>query len=193
MATTSTASPATITSKYTNSWGSNFDATTLSTRTSSSYRRTTTTTTTTSVPSACSIYSETWYSAATSYFGTDPKPTVCGGSGYNPTYTSSPGITFNDQLNAQLDAEIRALDRKIKIKIIALSVVGALFVLLTIISIVFAIRKRRRQRAEKGNLAEEFHHHEQGIPPNQAMRGQEQGIIDAQNAMTTATHPRATK
>jgi hypothetical protein len=87
---------------------------------------------------------------ATSFYGTDLKPTVCGGT---PKQTSSGLFATDpfqasgyDQINAQLDHNIAVLDQQIRVRIIILSVVGGTFVLAVIFGIFLLIRRRRRQR-----------------------------------------------
>jgi hypothetical protein len=87
---------------------------------------------------------------ATSYYGTDPKPIVCGGtprrtsSGPLASYTTRASIT--DQMLAQLDYENAVLDQKLRIRIIVLSIIGGIVVLAFIFGIFLVIRRRRKQR-----------------------------------------------
>jgi hypothetical protein len=159
---TTTVLSASTTAWNTDIWTSTSVPTTFSTRTATSYRRSATTT---STPSICSIYSKTWYSAATSYYSADPKPTICGGSGYYPTYTSSPTKSTFDQINAQLDAENRALDRRLDAKIIIMGVVGGMMLLLVIASIVLTIRRRRKQREQIGLIVAHNFQQQHGMQP----------------------------
>jgi hypothetical protein len=190
METTATTQSVSTTALNTDIWTSTSVPTTFSTRTATSYRRTATTT---STPSACSIYSESWYSAATSYYGADTRPTICGGSGQYPKYTSYPTSTTYDKLDAQIDAANRYLDKRIEAKIIILAVVGGLMLVLVIASVVLTIRRRRKQREQLGlivakNFQQQYEHGMQpaAVPEvSKDTHNREQGVVGASNGMAT--------
>ena len=110
-------------------------------------RTSTVTRSTSSTFSLCSMYSDDWYSTATSYYGEDLRPTICGGTPRPTTssrYTSA--ISRYDLINAQLDYENNVLDQEIRIKTIALAIAGGCLALSLIFGIFLVIRRRRKQR-----------------------------------------------
>jgi hypothetical protein len=115
---------------------------TLITRTTSTVSQSTS-----STFSLCSIYSDTWHSAVTSYYGEDLRPTICGGTPRPTTsslYTSA--VSRYNSINAQLDYENAVLDQEIRIKAIALAISGGCLVLALIFGIFLVVRRRRKQR-----------------------------------------------
>jgi uncharacterized membrane protein YeaQ/YmgE (transglycosylase-associated protein family) len=186
MDTTTLAPSASTTTQHSYLWDSTNGLSTLSTRT---YQRTT------STPAICSIYSESWINAASSYYGVDPRPTICGGTRGSypyPTYIGSSGSSINDNILANLDAQDRELDRRLHIKIIIIAVVGSLVLLSVILSIVQCMRKRKRQRELANLLTSNESQQQNGLPPTYVAEPsrepevQEVGILPTENNTTVA-------
>jgi hypothetical protein len=130
----------------------------------------------------CSIYSESWISTASSWYGGDPRPTYCGGTTTPKSsglYTSP--VSKYGSLNSQLDYENDILDQAIRIRTIAL-IIGAVFLGLAILFGIYLIIRKKRQRKALENAGIVHGYTLQTYPPPTTGQVRDAGghVIEAQ-------------